>query len=91
VGEIAVMKGRDLMECTIALLWSDESNKWYTETNDVPGMVLESNSFDALMEKVQLIAPDMLEANCNYTGPIKFIFTANHTKTIREFPIQSIA
>lgn len=71
------------MNCIIKLVWSEESNKWYTETDDVPGMVLESNSFDALVEKVQLIAPDMLEANCNYTGQIDFTFTTEHKKTIR--------
>lgn len=79
------------MNCYVKLIWSDDSNKWYTETNDVPGMVLESNSFDALLEKVQLIAPDMLEANCDYIGPIHFTFTAEHTRTIRDMPTQDIA
>ena len=71
------------MECSINLIWDYESDRWHTETNDVPGMVLESGSFDALVEKVKLIAPDMLELNCNYTGPIHFNFTAIRTETIR--------
>jgi len=71
------------MDCTINLVWSDESNRWHTETEDVPGMVLDSNSLDALIEKVQLIAPDMLEANCNYIGQINFTFITKYTKTIR--------
>lgn len=79
------------MNCIIKIFWSDESNKWYTETDDVPGMVLESNSFDALLEKVQLIAPDMLEANCNYTGPINFKFTTECTKSIRALSVADIA
>jgi len=79
------------MDCIVKLIWSDDSNKWYTETDDIPGMVLESNSFDALMEKVQLIAPDMLEANCNYVGPVHFTFTTNHTKTIRAVDMQEIS
>ena len=72
------------MNCTVKLLWDNESNSWYTETDDIPGMTLGSNSFDALLEKVRLIAPDMLEANCNYLGPITFTFVAEHTETIRE-------
>ena len=72
------------MKCTIKLLWDNESNSWYTETNDIPGMVLDSNSFDALLEKVRLIAPDMLELNCNYVGPITFTFITEHTETIRD-------
>jgi len=72
------------MDCKVKLIWSGESSKWYTETSDIPGMVLESNSFDALLEKVRLIAPDMLEVNCNYVGPIRFTFTTEHIETIRD-------
>lgn len=79
------------IKCEVKLIWSDDSNKWYTETDDIPGMVLESNSFDALMEKMLLIAPDMLEANCNYIGSVHFTFTTRHTKTIRTIDVQEIA
>ena len=78
------------MSCDIKILWDDESRSWYTETDDVPGMVLDSNSFDALIEKVQLIAPDMLEENCNYVGPIHFTFTTQRKKTIREWLGQEV-
>lgn len=71
------------MDCIIKLIWSDDEKMWLTETDDVPGMVLESNSFDALVEKVQLIAPDMLEANLNYVGPINFTFVTELKKNIR--------
>jgi len=71
------------MKCTIKLVWDDDSSRWHTETDDVPGMVLDSNSFDALVEKVQLIAPDMLEANCNYVGPVHFTFKTEYEKTVR--------
>ena len=84
-------EGDGKVKCEVQLIWSSDSNKWYTETNDIPGMVLESNSFDALMEKVQLIAPDMLEANCNYVGPVHFTFVTRHTKTIRAADTQEIA
>ena len=79
------------MKCLVRLIWSNDSNKWFTETDDIPGMVLESNSFDALLEKVQLIAPDMLEANCDYVGPVHFTFVTEHTKTIRAVDAQDIA
>ena len=72
------------MHCNIKMIWDNESSSWYAETDDVPGMALGSNSFDALVEKVQMIAPDMLEANCNYVGPVHFTFTTNYTRTIRE-------
>ena len=72
------------MECRISLIWDDETDRWYTKTDDVPGMALDSGSFDALIEKVRMIAPDMLEANRGYLGPIRFLFTAEREETIRE-------
>jgi len=71
------------MTCKVNLVWDYESDRWHTETDDVPGLVLESGSFDALVEKVKLIAPDMLEMNCDYTGPIQFDFSAQRVETIR--------
>ena len=71
------------MDCRIKLIWDEESDRWYTETDDVPGMALDSGSFDALIEKVRLIAPDMIEANLEYLGPIRFFFTAERNETIR--------
>ena len=71
------------MNCKIMLHWDSESDRWYTKTDDVPGMSLESGSLDALIEKVRLIAPDMLEMNCQYVGPIHFTFVAEKEETIR--------
>ena len=72
------------MDCKIKMTWDNESDRWYTQTDDVPGMALDSGSFDALVEKVRMIAPDMLEANLGYKGPIRFLFTAERYEAIRE-------
>ena len=69
------------MKCTIKLIWDKETNRWYTETNDIPGLVLEAGSFDALVDKTRLAAPEMLELNCNYTGPIYLFFEAERVET----------
>ena len=71
------------MDCRDMLLWDEETDRWYTKTDDVPGMSLESGSLDALIEKVRLIAPDMLEINCQYLGPIHFTFVAERKEVIR--------
>ena len=62
------------MKCIVKLLWDDESCRWHTESDDVPGLLLESNSCDALIERVRMAAPEMLELNCNYIGPIQLSF-----------------
>jgi hypothetical protein len=62
------------VKCIIKLHWDDESCRWHCESEDIPGLLLESNSCDALIERVRLAAPEMLELNRNYTGPVQLSF-----------------
>ena len=70
------------MKCIVKLIWDNETNRWYTETDDVPGLVLEAASFDSLVDKVRLAAPEMLELNCNYTGPVHLLFEAERIEKV---------
>lgn len=51
------------MECLIKFFWDNEAAVWVATSDDIPGLVLESGSFDALIEKVKYAIPDLLEAN----------------------------
>ena len=51
------------MECVIDILWDDEAAVWVATSKDVPGLVLESGSFDALKERVKTAVPELLELN----------------------------
>ena len=62
------------MVCTVKLIWDNETCLWSTEADDVLRLVLESNSFDKLVERVRLAAPEMLELNQGYKGPVKLRF-----------------
>jgi len=62
------------MTCVIKLIWDNESYKWHCESDDVPGLLLESHSCDTLIKRVSLAAPEMLKLNRNYTGPIQLSF-----------------
>ena len=64
------------MKCKIKLIWDKESGKWYTDTDDQLCLNLESDSFDTLVERVKLAAPEMLELNCGYKGPVQIHFEA---------------
>ena len=70
------------MKCTIRLIWSDESRSWHCESDDIPGLVLGSDSFDTLVERILLAAPEMLELNCNYTGPIDLSFESERVDSL---------
>lgn len=40
-----------------------EACVWIAESDDVPGLVLESGSFDALVERVRFAVPELLALN----------------------------
>ena len=51
------------MSYRIKFLWDDEAAVWIATSQDIPGLVLESGSFDALIEKVRYAVPELLELN----------------------------
>jgi hypothetical protein len=54
--------------------YEDGTGAWCATSKDIPGLVLESESFEALVDRVMLAAPEMLECNLNYTGPVELLF-----------------
>ena len=51
------------MEYTIKLSWDNEAGVWIATSDDIPGLVLESGSFDALLERVRFAVPELLSIN----------------------------
>ncbi len=51
------------MEYLINLTWDSEADVWVAQSDDIPGLVLESGSFDALLERVRYTVPDLIELN----------------------------
>lgn len=51
------------MEYKISAHWDDEAQVWTATSDDIPGLCLESPSFDALVEKVKFAASELLELN----------------------------
>ena len=64
------------MEYTIILSWDDEASVWIAESEDIPGLILESGSFDALVERVKIAVPDLLELGEKEHAPVKLHFKA---------------
>ncbi|MDR2166475.1 MAG: DUF1902 domain-containing protein [Clostridiales bacterium] len=58
--------------CKIKMIWED--GIWHTEAEEGVGLVLESGSFDALVERVRMALPEMLELNFGYSGPVQIVF-----------------
>lgn len=47
----------------IDISWDEEALVWIATSDDVPGLATEHHSFDALVEKLKVIIPELLEAN----------------------------
>jgi len=52
-----------MSEYIVSLQWDSEALVWIATSDDVPGLVLESGSFDALIERVRYSIPELLELN----------------------------
>lgn len=62
------------MEYVINFTWDDESCVWIATSNDIPGLVLESGSFDALLERTRYAVPELLELNADTVSPLPLTF-----------------
>ena len=51
------------MEYKVNIIWDPEASVWIATSQDVPGLVLESGSFDALLERVRYAIPELIELN----------------------------
>ena len=69
-------------EYTIDLFWDDEASVWIAESQDVPGLILESESFDTLVERVKKAVPDLLELSGTVHSQIKIHFKAERLAVV---------
>ena len=51
------------MEYIVKFQWDDDASVWVATSDDIPGLVLESGSFDALVERVRFAVPELIELN----------------------------
>jgi len=63
------------------MIWDD--GVWCAESDDELGIVLESSSFDTLVERVRAAVPEMLELNFAYIGEVRIIFETERIDTLR--------
>jgi len=43
--------------------WDPEAGVWVAESDDIPGLVAEAESMNALVEKVRGLVPELFELN----------------------------
>ena len=50
-------------QVTINATWDSEAKVWVAESEDVPGLVTEAESAEALLAKLRVLIPELLEVN----------------------------
>ena len=71
-----------MIEITVFLSWDEESSVWIAESQDMPGLILESGSFDALVERVKIAVPDLLESDGAEHAQVKIHFKAERLAVV---------
>ena len=64
------------MRCEIKLRWDGEEAVWIATSEDVPGLVLESGSFDALLERVKQAVPELIALNGKKVSDYRLLYHA---------------
>lgn len=49
--------------------WDDEAAVWVATSDDVPGLATEAETLEALSAKLEIMVPELLDANGCQDGP----------------------
>ena len=58
-----ILKIKNGKTCRVQFNYDDEANEWIATSNDITGLILESESIKKLMDRVKLAAPELIELN----------------------------
>lgn len=50
----------------VSAFWDDEAKVWVATSDDIPGLATEASTLDALVERVNAVAPELLEDNAQF-------------------------
>ena len=70
------------MEYKIELIWDSDSAVWIAQSDDVPGIVLESGSFDALIERLRYAIPEIIELNGGKNDTVNICFVSERHEKV---------
>jgi predicted RNase H-like HicB family nuclease len=53
--------------------WDPEASVWVATSDDLPGLVTEAETVEALQQKLSVMIPDLLEANGSTAAEVRNI------------------
>jgi predicted RNase H-like HicB family nuclease len=66
---------RDTTVLKVFAEWDNDAEVWVAQSDDVPGLVAEAATIDALVAKLKVLVPEMLDENGysdRHSGDIPF-------------------
>ena len=70
------------MDYVVKFTWDNEAGVWIATSDDIPGLVLESGSFDALLERTRFAVPELMELNSDNNAPLSLTFKSERHERI---------
>ena len=70
------------MSYRVKMVWDAEADVWVATSEDVPGLVLESGSFDALLERIKYAIPELAELNGQKLSAYNITFLAERNDQV---------
>jgi Domain of unknown function (DUF1902) len=61
---------------TMDARWDGEANVWIATSNDVPGLVVEADTWPLMIEEVKLILPELLDVAGERADNLSLTFRA---------------
>jgi predicted RNase H-like HicB family nuclease len=55
-------------DINVEAFWDEEARVWVATSDDVPGLVTESDTMEHLMLKLKILIPELLQANGLLSG-----------------------
>ena len=70
------------MKYTVNVIWDKDAEVWIATSEDIPGLVLESGSFDALLERIRFAVPELLQLNKKSSSELSLTFLSKREERI---------
>ena len=70
------------MEYIIKFTWDNTADVWIATSDDIPGLVLESGSYDALLERVRFAVPELLALNSPKASPVTLALSERRERMV---------
>jgi len=65
-----------IREIAIDARWDSAASVWIATSQDVPGLVVEADTWPSMIEEVRLVLPDLLELSGHKTEKLSLTFRA---------------